>query len=121
MALSAGFTLPDKSVRSPDAAWLSKEKWERLSDAERKKFGHISPDFIVEVMSPSDDLPYLQDKMEMWIKNGVMLGWLINTEEETTYVYRADGIVSKVDSFSNTLTGEDVLPGFTFNLNLLLR
>lgn len=59
---SAGFTLPDNSVRSPDAAWMSKEKWEGLSVDERKKFGNISPDFVVEVTSPSDDLRYLQIK-----------------------------------------------------------
>ncbi|MCW3107613.1 MAG: hypothetical protein JWQ09_2119 [Segetibacter sp.] len=118
---SAGFTLPDKSVRSPDAAWLSKEKWESLSADERKKFGHISPDFIVEVMSPSDDLAYLQNKMQLWIKNGVRLGWLVDTESKTAYVYRADGSVSKINSFNQTLTGEDVLPGFSFDLNTLLQ
>lgn len=118
---SAGFTLPDKSVRSPDAAWLSKEKWEGLSEDERKKFGHVSPDFIVEVMSPSDDLAYIQNKMELWIRNGVQLGWLIDSENTTAYIYRADGTISCINSFNNTLTGEDVLPGFSFDLNTLLQ
>lgn len=118
---SAGFTLPDTSVRSPDAAWLSNEKWSKLSEQERKKFGHLSPDFVVEVMSPSDDLAYLQNKMEMWIRNGVMLGWLIDAEKQTAYIYRTDGSVSSVNSFDNTLTGEEVLPGFSFDLNSLLR
>lgn len=118
---SAGFTLPDKSVRSPDAAWMSKQKWAGLSAEERKKFGHISPDFVVEVTSPSDDLTYLQNKMKMWIKNGVRLGWLIDLEEKTAYIYRADASVSKIDSFNHTLTGEDVLPGFSFDLTMLLQ
>lgn len=108
-------------MRSPDAAWLSKEKWESLTEAERKKFGHVTPDFIVEVMSPSDDLPYMQNKMELWIKNGVRLGWLINSEEKAASIYRADGSVSNINSFNHTLTGEDVLPGFSFNLEMLLR
>jgi Uma2 family endonuclease len=117
---SAGFTLPDNSVRSPDAAWLSKEKWESLTEDERKKFGHISPDFIVEVMSPSDDLTYMQNKMELWIKNGVRLGWLIDGEEKTVYIYRSNDSVTKINSFNHTLTGEDVLPGFSFDLKMLL-
>ncbi len=116
---SAGFTLPDKSVRSPDTAWLSNEKWEALSLEERKKFGHVSPDFVVEVMSPSDDLPFLQNKMEMWIKNGVQLGWLIGTEEKAAYIYRADGSINKINSFNHILRGENVLPGFSFDLSIL--
>jgi Uma2 family endonuclease len=118
---SAGFTLPDKSVRSPDAAWVSNEKWKSLSEDERKKFGHISPDFIVEVMSPSDDLGYMQNKMELWMKNGVRLGWLIDPEEKVAYIYRSDGSVTEVNSFMHTLTGENVLPGFSFSLSMLLH
>ena len=118
---SAGFTLPDDSVRSPDAAWVSNEKWARLSENERKKFGHISPDFIVEVMSPSDDLAYMRKKMQSWIKNGVRLGWLIDAENQAAYIYRADTTVFKVESFNKTLTGEDVLPGFSFDLKILLK
>ena len=116
----SGFTLPDNSVRSPDAAWVSNEKWATLSESEKKKFGHICPDFVVEVMSPSDDLRYMQNKMGSWIKNGVQLGWLIDAENQSAYIYRADNTMSKVDSFNNTLTGEDVLPGFVFDLNILL-
>lgn len=116
---SAGFTLPDSSVRSPDAAWLSKEKWDALSEKDKKTFGHVAPDFIVEVMSPSDDFRQLQDKMQRWIKNGVRLGWLIYPENELTYIYRADGTVSKVEGFNNILSGEDVLENFSFDLNLL--
>lgn len=116
---SAGFTLPDSSVRSPDAAWLSKEKWDALSEKDKKTFGHVTPDFIVEVMSPSDDFRQLQDKMQRWIKNGVRLGWLIYPENELTYIYRADGTVSKAEGFNNILSGEDVLENFSFDLNLL--
>ncbi len=53
---SAGFTLPDSSVRSPDAAWLSKEKWDALTENEKQTFGHVTPDFVAEVMSLSDNL-----------------------------------------------------------------
>jgi Uma2 family endonuclease len=116
---SAGFTLPDGSVRSPDAAWVSKEKWNGLPKDDRKKFGNITPDFVAEVMSSSDDLIYLRHKMQMWIRNGVRLGWLFAPEKEITYIYRADATVSKIEGFDNILSGEDVLPGFSFDLNIL--
>lgn len=117
---SAGFTLPDGSVRSPDAAWVSEEKWNALSGKEKQTFGHVTPDFIAEVMSPSDNFKQLQDKMLKWIKNGVRLGWLIYPEQQLTYIYRADGTVTKVEGFNNILSGEDVLENFSFNLNVLL-
>lgn len=116
---SAGFTLPDGSVRSPDAAWVSKKKWDALSEKEKKVFGHITPDFVAEVMSPSDDFQQLKDKMQRWIKNRVRLGWLIYPEEKITYVYRADGTVSKIEGFDSILQGEDVLENFLFDLKLL--
>jgi Uma2 family endonuclease len=117
---SAGFTLPDSSVRSPDAAWVSKEKWDALPEKEKKVFGHLTPDFIAEVMSPSDNFQQMQDKMLKWIKNGVRLGWLIYPEKQLTYIYRGDGTVTKVTGFDNTLSGEDVLEDFSFDLNVLL-
>lgn len=80
---SAGFTLPDGSVRSPNVAWLSMEKWNALSEQEKQTFGHVAPDFVAEMMSPSDDLKQLQEKMLKWIKNGVRLGWLIYPEKES--------------------------------------
>lgn len=117
---SSEFTLPDGSVRSPDVAWLSVEKWDALSEKGKKTFGHVTPDFIAEVMSPSDDFKEMRDKMIRWIKNGVRLGWLIYPKKRLTYVYRADGTVTKVEGFDNTLSGEDVLEGFTFELTTLL-
>ena len=60
---SAGFTLPDGSVRSPDAAWLSQAKFAQLTEAQRQKFPPVCPEFVVEVRSPSDGLAALRRKM----------------------------------------------------------
>jgi Uma2 family endonuclease len=51
---SAGFTLPNKAVRSPDAAWISSGRWDQVAQEDRKKFAHICPDFVAEIASPSD-------------------------------------------------------------------
>jgi Uma2 family endonuclease len=75
---SAGFYLPDGSMLNPDAAWINKQTWDNIETEERKKFAYIAPDFIIELMSPSDRLNQAKQKMEKWIKNGVLLGWLID-------------------------------------------
>ncbi len=115
---SAGFYLPDTSMRSPDAAWVSFERWNALNDEQRRGFAYIAPDFVVELASPSDNLSLLKAKMEKWRNNGVQLGWLIEPTTETVFIYRIDG-TSKVEGFDNILNGEDVLVGFEFGLAIL--
>lgn len=116
---STAFKLPNFATRSPDAAWVSDERWNQLSDEEQERFPPIAPDFVVELMSASDHLKKAQEKMLEYIENGVRLGWLIQPSSETVFIYRADGTISKVSTFDQTLSGEDVLPNFEFPLRLL--
>lgn len=116
---STGFELADGSMRSPDAAWLKKEKWEKLSDKEKNSFLPLAPDFVVEVFSSSDSLFESKAKMNKWIQNGTGLGWLIIPKDQLTFIYRADGTVDKVEGFDKKLSGENVLPGFEFDLSIL--
>ena len=116
---SAGFFLPDTSMRSPDAAWISNERWNALTEDQRKGFAYLVPDFVVELASPSDSITQLKLKMEKYRNIGVKLGWLIDPKTETVFIYRIDGTVSKVEGFDHTLSGEDVLPGFEFGLAVL--
>lgn len=115
-----GFELPDGSMRNPDAAWITAEKWNGLSQEEQDRFLPFAPDFVVEVQSPSDRLEPAQQKMHKWIQNGTKLGWLIAPKQKLVFLYRADGTVDKVQGFINKLSGEDVLPGFEFDLSVLL-
>ncbi|MBC7775322.1 MAG: Uma2 family endonuclease [Phycisphaerae bacterium] len=113
------FKLPDGSKRMPDAAWVSVEKHNSLSEKERKSFAHIVPDFVIEVRSPSDRLKPLQGKMHTaWIANGVRLAWLIDPEGQQAWVYRADGSESHIPDFQQIISGELVLPGFEFDLKV---
>jgi len=116
---STGFTLPDGSVLSPDASWISHERWGVLSREEREKFAPVCPEFVVEVKSPSDRLPTLRDKMEVWMSNGCRLGLLIHPERETVFIYRADGSRDERHDFGRRVSGEDVLPGFELDLSAL--
>jgi Uma2 family endonuclease len=117
---SAGFTLPDTAIKSADVAWISKEKWSALPMEERRKFGHVVPDFIAEIRSTSDSLKKLREKItETWLDNGVRLAWLIDPAQQKAYIFRADGSEEVVEGFDKKLSGEDVLPGFELELNLL--
>lgn len=116
---SSGFFLPDKSMKSPDVAWISNEKWESIPLNDREKFPYIAPEFIIELMSPSDRLKAAQSKMSKWIENGVLLGWLIDPKTETTFIYRANSSVEIISGFDKKLSGEDVLPGFELDLSIL--
>lgn len=115
---TAGFFLPNRAMRVPDAAWISLNTWKAISAAELEKFVHLVPEFVVEVRSASDRLPALQSKMKEWIQNGCRLGWMIDPVQKEAGIYRADGSIETV-SFESILSGEDTLPGFEFDLNTL--
>lgn len=115
---STAFDLPDGSTCKADGAWISIEKINQMTEEERKHIAAIVPDFVLEVRSQTDSIGKLKKKMEdTWIANGVRLAWLIDPLREKAWVYRADGRVEAVKDFSVTLDGEDVLPGFHFNLS----
>ncbi len=113
---NSGFTLPDTSMRAPDAAWMSYEKWNRFSDEERHQFTHVCPDFVVELRSPSDALTQLQQKMESWIANGASLAWLIDLIERAITIYRPGREPECLDNLSQ-VTGEAPVAGFVLPLN----
>lgn len=119
LSSSTLFKLPDGSKRMPDAACVSLEKHQQLSADERKSFARMVPDFVIEVRSPSDRLAALQAKMRsVWIANGVRLAWLLDPKARQAWVFRADGSEVHVADFEQTLSGEDVLPGFELDLRI---
>jgi Uma2 family endonuclease len=113
---SAGFTLPNTAVRSPDVSWIAREKWEALSPDARKKFAPICPDFVIEIRSESDAISGLKAKMEEYMENGCRLGWLIDRHGQKVYIFRSGKPVEMTYSLDVVLSGEDVLPGFELNL-----
>lgn len=117
---STAFRLPNTSVRSPDVAWVSGERWERLTKSEKTKFPPICPDFVIELRSANDDLKTIQKKIQdEWIENGCRLAWLIDSAAEVVYVYRGNGEVQIFSGFDHQLSGENVLPGLHFDLSKL--
>ena len=115
---STGFKLPNGADRSPDASWIKLERWDALTDEEKQKFPPICPDFVIELLSPSDSLQTTQEKMKEYIDNGVGLGILINRKSRQVEIYRQGKEVEVLDS-PVTVSGEDVLKGFVLNLGMI--
>lgn len=112
---STGFHLPNGAHRSPDAAWVEKSRWEALTPEEKEGFAPLCPDFVVELRSKSDNLKMLQGKMREYMDNGARLGWLIDRKNKRVEVYR-QGQDVEVLNHPDSLSGEDVLPGFVLDL-----
>jgi Uma2 family endonuclease len=115
---SSGFTLPNGANRSPDAAWILKERWEVLTPEQRSKFAPICPDFVMELMSPSDSLKATQLKMQEYQDNGARLGWLINRKDREVEIYRIGQSVEILRS-PTTLSGENILPEFILSFDAI--
>ncbi|MDJ0531465.1 MAG: Uma2 family endonuclease [Xenococcaceae cyanobacterium MO_207.B15] len=114
------FVLPNSARRSPDVSWIKLERWNSLTLKEKQGFPPLAPDFVIELVSPSDikNQRYedLQAKMQEYLDNGVKLGWLIEPSAKTVEIYR---VGQQVEILNNpqTLSGEDVLPGFILDLS----
>jgi Uma2 family endonuclease len=113
---STGFSLPNGADRSPDAAWIEKSRWEALTSAQKQKFIPICPDFLIEILSPTDSLLQTQQKMQEYLDNGCRLGWLINRRTKTVEIYRLSVRAAEVLENPTSVGGEEVLPGFVLNL-----
>jgi len=112
---STGFKLPNSSDKSPDAAWIPLEKWNRLTLKQQQGFLPLCPDFVIELRSKSDDLKSLQEKMQEYLENGNRLGWLINRQDRQVEVYR-QGQAVEVLGNPSSLSGEEILPSFVLDL-----
>jgi Uma2 family endonuclease len=113
---STGFKLSNGATRSPDVSWIAIARWNSLSDEQKRGFAPIDPDFVIELMSPTDNLEELQQKMSEYISCGVKLGWLISPDAKQVEIYRLDRDKQIIFNPSS-LSGEDILPGLTVDLS----
>ncbi len=117
---SRGFDPPGGLPWIPDGSWLSDEtlaEWERLGrPGYSSGFWQITPDFILEVRSPSQSVASQQRKMQGWAAAGVKLGLLIDPEHKTAWLYRPDGSVTE-HRRPATLSMEPEMPGLTLDFS----
>jgi Uma2 family endonuclease len=112
---STCFRLPKGGDRSPDLSWLKKERWDSLTPEQQRKFPPLCPDFVLELLSPSDNLSFTQAKMQEYQANGVQLAWLLNPQDQQVEIYRL-GYPVEILFRPSELSGENVLPNFVLNL-----
>ncbi|MFN7216959.1 Uma2 family endonuclease [Microcystis sp.] len=115
---SGGFKLPNGADRSPDAAWIPLDKWQALTPQQKERFLPLSPDFVIELMSPSDNIETARKKMQEYLDNGTRLGWLINRKTREVEIYR-QGQAVEILTNPESLSGENMLPEFSLNLTLI--
>jgi len=111
---STGFTLPNGVTRSPDDSRISLERWNVLTEEQKASFAPICPDFVIELRSASDTLTSSQDKMQEYMTNGAVLGW-IDRKNRTVHLYRPDQEPEILDN-PETVSGEPELPGFVLRM-----
>jgi Uma2 family endonuclease len=115
---STGFILPNGAERSPDVAWVRKERWEALTREQRRKLVPLCPDFLVELLSPSDDVEEQRAKMREYLANGASLGWLVDPDRRSVEIYRPGGVVEQLAD-ARAVSGEPLLPGFVLDLEAI--
>jgi len=115
---STCFRLPQGGDRSPDLAWVRQDRWDALTPELQDKFPALAPDFVMELMSPSDTLAEAQAKMEEYQQSGVRLGWLIDPKHRQVWIYRLGQAPQLLDN-PDRIGGEGVLLGFHLDPSLL--
>jgi Uma2 family endonuclease len=98
---------PD-SVRGPDISYWCKERLKEVPVG----YIEIAPDLLVEVLSPSNTTKQILAKLREYFARDVRLVWVIAPEDRTLTVYRT-AEEGRLLHETATVTGEDVLPGFT--------
>ena len=112
---STAFRLPNGADRSPDVSWVTIERWNQLTTEQQESFPPLCPDFVLELRSRSDTMESLRRKMQEYLANGIRLGWLIDPKNKIVEIYQPQQEI-KVLINPDTLSTEDVLPGFSLNL-----
>jgi Uma2 family endonuclease len=112
---SAGFTLSNGAIRSPDASWIRMERWASVREDLRERFAPIDPDFAIELGSPSDSMREVRTKVRDYLECNVGLTWIINPRSQTVEVYRP-GVAPETIRGARSIGAEPELPGFVLDL-----
>jgi Uma2 family endonuclease len=120
---SAGFDLSDDRSRNPlwgpDVSWMTPQQLANAGGKPPSKgFWDLCPVFVVEVRSPNDSLAYQQGRVSDWIGFGAQLGWLVDPQNLSVWIYRPDQEPEHLER-PGELSGEDVLPGFSFDFTTI--
>jgi Uma2 family endonuclease len=113
---TAGITLPDTSVFSPDACWIPMDRWEAVPRKQRQRFPPLVPAFVIEIRCSSDRKKDLEQKMQTYLRNKVELAWLIDPRSGTVTIYSADRKTPTELNEPERVFGEGPVTGFVLEL-----
>lgn len=109
------FSDPD-TVRGPDLSFVRQE---RVPDPIPRGYARFAPDLAIEILSPNDRPGETLEKVADYLNAGSALVWVIDPDRRQARVHRANGTITVVNE-SESLDGEDVLPGFICPLAQIL-
>ena len=112
---STGWLLPTGARRSPDAAWILKQRVKDLDPTAFSRYWPVCPNFVIELRSQSDRVRVLREKMDEWLANGAQLGWLIDPDIRTIEIYRP-GLEAETRAGVSSIAGEGPVDGFVLDL-----
>lgn len=115
LGAQGGIRLPDSSMRVPDVSWTSDQRWNSQDPEKEESLAQSCPELIVEIVSITDDSSEQREKMNIWIANGALLGWLIDPFEDVVLIYRPDAEPEQLER-PDSLSGEDVCEGLKVSL-----
>jgi len=112
---STGWLLPTGARRSPDAAWIFKQRIKDLDPTAFSRYWPVCPNFVIQLRSQTDRVRALREKMDEWLANGAQLGWLIDPEVRTIEIYRP-GFEAETRAGVSSIAGEGPVAGFVLEL-----
>ncbi|MCL1470682.1 Uma2 family endonuclease [Argonema antarcticum] len=109
---STAFKMKSGNKRSPDISFMAKERLQGLDDLP-EGFLEGAPDLAVEILSPSNTVEEIHNKLVEYFENGARLVWVLHPKEKYVLVYRSAQSPDRLLKSTDSLDGEDIVPGFT--------
>jgi Uma2 family endonuclease len=101
--------------RRPDVAFVCYERWARDRRLPRTRSWAVIPDLAVEVVSPTNTVDEVADKLEEYFTVGVRQVWVVYPVHAKIYVYTSTSSV-RILTPADELHGGDILPGFRLSV-----
>jgi Uma2 family endonuclease len=126
--MEATFVLPDThdpnwvtGSRTPDILFITQDRieayWAANPDWEENPY-LIVPDFVIEIVSPTDSFSKIDEKVDAYLADGVRLVWVLDPQRRKAFVYSPDDEPKHL-SGDDLLDAGDVVLGFRITLQAL--
>ena len=106
--------------RRPDVAFVSFDRWPLTRRVPRTEAWEVIPNLAVEVVSRTDSVDSIVDKIAEYFHAGVERVWVVFPSQEQVYVYDSPTRV-RILTRTDELSGDPVLPNFRLPLTELFE